>query len=132
MEIPNERVMYVRAPTHWLVSCMKKYSVQQTEEIRVNLYYNRKHIQYTNNQLSFIVFFFHVLGFIYSLHDTNTSTKKVLLCTVELCPIWIYLEKNIRIDIFVYRPDWNASDWIEYFKTNHPNFWFQVFSIIPK
>ena len=23
------------------------------------------------------------------------------------------------------RPDWKPKDWLEYFKTNHPNFWFQ-------
>ena len=23
------------------------------------------------------------------------------------------------------RPDWNASDWKEYFQENHPNFWFK-------
>ena len=23
------------------------------------------------------------------------------------------------------RPDWKHEDWIDYFKENHPNFWFQ-------
>jgi hypothetical protein len=22
------------------------------------------------------------------------------------------------------RPDWKKSDWLDYFKTNHPNFWY--------
>ena len=22
------------------------------------------------------------------------------------------------------RPDWKKADWLNYFKTNHPNFWF--------
>lgn len=23
------------------------------------------------------------------------------------------------------RPDWSNEDWVNYFKTNHPNFWFK-------